>query len=147
MITRKDDGVRLSPDEARARFAAARVARLATVRPDGSPHLVPITFVVAGDMVFSAVDAKPKRTVELQRLTNISANREVCLLADEYADDWTQLWWARADGTARIVDDERAQQLLAAKYPQYVSEPPPGPVLAMDVARWSGWAASDPLPG
>ena len=70
-------------DEARARFAAARVARLATA----GPHLVPVCFAVDGDTIWSAVDAKPKRSRELQRLRNIEADPRVAVLADHYTDD------------------------------------------------------------
>ncbi len=131
--------------EARRRFAAARVARLATVGAGGAPHLVPVTFVVRGDTVAIAVDHKPKTTTELRRLRNIEANPRVCLLADDYDEDWDRLWWVRADGTARVLRDAgRAEPagLLAAKYPQYAGRPPGGPVILVDVTAWRGWAAA-----
>jgi PPOX class probable F420-dependent enzyme len=130
-----------------ALFATARVARLATVGPDGAPHLVPLVFTVDGSVVFSAVDAKPKRHTALRRLANIAAEPRVALLADHYAEDWSALWWVRADGTARVVaagsaEGRRALAALTTRYPQYASAPPPGPVLAVDVQRWSGWTAA-----
>jgi PPOX class probable F420-dependent enzyme len=134
--------------EARARFAASRVARLATAGADGRPHLVPVVFAVSADTIYTAVDdAKPKATVRLRRLANIAANPSVALLADHYDDDWSALWWVRADGHARLLEPaeaeaSRARALLAARYPQYRTQPPPGVVIAVDVARWSGWAAS-----
>lgn len=139
----------MSEDEARAAFGAARVARLATVADaEGRPHAVPVTFVIEADRAYFAVDAKPKRSQRLQRLKNIEANPHVCLLADEYAEDWEQLWWARADGVARELSDDDARQrissLLYAKYPQYAEMAPDaassfGPVVEIDVTRWSGW--------
>jgi PPOX class probable F420-dependent enzyme len=138
----------VTPAAARERFVAARVARLATVDPAGRPHLVPVVFALDGDTVYSAVDAKPKRTTRLRRLANAAANPHVALLADHYDDaDWTALWWVRADGTARVLDpgmDEalRALDLLAGRYGQYRSARPAGPVLAVDVERWSGWSAA-----
>jgi PPOX class probable F420-dependent enzyme len=132
----------MSEEEARAAFAAARVARLATAGADGRPHLVPIVFALAGDEIVSAVDAKPKRTTSLRRLANVRENPRVALLADRYDDDWSTLWWARADGTARVVErDDHAVELLAARYEQYRAEPPAGPVLVVAVDRWSGWRA------
>jgi PPOX class probable F420-dependent enzyme len=140
----------VEPAEARARFAAARVARLATAGADGRPHLVPVVFALDGDTLYTAVDdVKPKATMGLRRLRNIEENRAVALLADHYEDDWTALWWVRADGTARLLepgdddDDDaaRARALLAERYAQYRAAPPPGVVIAVDVARWSGWAA------
>jgi PPOX class probable F420-dependent enzyme len=136
--------VRLSAEEARARFVAAPVARLATVSADGQPHIVPIVFAADGDVLYSAVDRKPKSTTALRRLANIAANPAVAVLVDHYADDWTRLWWARADGTARIAEAaeaERALDRLTARYPVYREQRPPGPVVAVDVARWSGWSA------
>jgi PPOX class probable F420-dependent enzyme len=135
----------VSTDEARARFATARVARLATIDAGGRPHLVPIVFAVDADHVYSVVDAKPKRTTALQRLANVRANPAVAVLVDHYDDaDWNALWWVRADGAARVLsapDDEAAHALglLAGRYPQ---QHPTGDVLAIDVARWSGWSAS-----
>ena len=140
--------------EARRLFGTAAVARLASVRPDGAPHLVPVCFAVDGDTVYTAVDAKPKRTQRLARLRHISAEPRVALLADHYEDDWTRLWWVRADGRARIVEDaaERAHGLrvLAGRYPQYRDTPPDGAVRAVDVARWSGgrhMESPTPVPG
>jgi PPOX class probable F420-dependent enzyme len=130
---------------ARERFSAARVARLATVSGDGSPHLVPITFAVVGDGLISAIDAKPKSSATaLRRLDNIATNPFVSVLADHYDDDWTMLWWARADGWARIVPHDRAEGLdpLVAKYQQYRSARPNGLVILISVDRWSGWSAS-----
>jgi PPOX class probable F420-dependent enzyme len=134
--------VQMTAAWARDRFAAARVARLATVRPDGRPHLVPIVFAVLDAVIFTAVDGKPKSSTRLARLANIAANPAVTVLADEYDEDWTQLWWARADGVARVLDDSSAGlTALRHRYPQYEAVPLPGPVIAIDVARWSGWSA------
>ena len=134
----------MTPHQARLRFAAARVARLATADAAGRPHIVPVTFAVEGDVVYSAVDAKPKRATALKRLANVAVNPAVALLVDHYADDWNELWWVRADGTGRVVDPDdpegvRALSLLVDRYPGFIAR---GVVLAVDVRRWSGWAAS-----
>lgn len=130
--------------DARARFAAARVARLATADAAARPHLVPVCFAVDGDTVYSAVDeVKPKATLRLRRLRNVAENPAVSLLVDHYDDDWSALWWVRADGRARVLEAAPdAIALLAARYEQYRAEPPRGPVLAVDVERWSGWSAA-----
>jgi PPOX class probable F420-dependent enzyme len=136
----------MTPDQMRDRLGSARVARLATVTPAGAPHLVPICFVLDGDTAFSAVDRKPKRTPQLQRLANTAEEPRVCLLADHYEEDWSGLWWVRADGRATTLEPggemDRALELLAAKYEQYRAERPPGPVLRIQIDRWRGWAAS-----
>ncbi|GAA4955411.1 TIGR03668 family PPOX class F420-dependent oxidoreductase [Actinoplanes utahensis] len=134
--------MRLSAKEARRRFAAARVARLATVSADGTPHLVPVTFAVVGELIVFAVDHKPKSTTRLRRLDNIAAQPRVCLLVDVYDDDWSRLWWVRADGTARILDtDDAAVDALVARYPAYAERRPRGPVVSIEVSGWTGWAA------
>ena len=134
---------------ARSRFAAAPVARLASVRPDGSPHLVPVTFALLGedDRIVFAVDHKPKSTIDLQRLANIAAEPRVSFLVDHYDDDWTALWWVRVDGVARVLDDateggprETALDALAAKYRQYRDVRPAGPVVSTQITRWVEWA-------
>jgi PPOX class probable F420-dependent enzyme len=135
----------VSPAEARARFAAARVARLATADAAGRPHLVPVAFAVSGDTVYSAVDAKPKRTKALRRLANVRENPAVSLLVDHWdEEDWGALWWARADGRGRVLDPaeaeaQRAIEALRERYPRQLAD---GEVLAVDVERWSGWAGS-----
>ncbi|HEV2415413.1 MAG TPA: TIGR03668 family PPOX class F420-dependent oxidoreductase [Candidatus Dormibacteraeota bacterium] len=131
----------------RQRLGRARVARLATVGATGIPHIVPITFVLDGDRIYFAVDSKPKRTTDLQRLRNIAANPSVAVLADHYDDDWTLLWWVRADGEAAVLgageEAEHAVDLLAERYAQYRRERPSGPVVAISIHRMSGWAAAD----
>ncbi len=134
-------------ETARTLFSEARVARLATVRPDGSPHVVPICFALDGDTLYSAVDHKPKRSPELQRLANITAEPRVSLLADRYAEDWSSLWWVRADGVARIAEPGsaehgRAVELLTARYEQYRSAPALGRAVLVAIERYTGWSAS-----
>jgi PPOX class probable F420-dependent enzyme len=125
-----------------SRWPDARLARLATVGEDGRPHLVPICFAVEGDTLYTAVDDKPKRTRQLQRLRNIEANPRVEILIDHYEEDWSRLWWVRVHGRARVAElDEHAAQLLAAKYPQYRSRPPAGPLVVIEVERVVDWSA------
>ena len=133
--------------EMRERVGNARVGRLATVSPDGRPHLVPLCFALDGEVLYSAVDEKRKRSRRLQRLENIRSRPQVAVIVDHYDEDWTRLWWVRLDGTASVLDPgsewEHALDLLRAKYEQYRAEPPRGPVIAVGVERWRGWASSD----
>jgi PPOX class probable F420-dependent enzyme len=134
------------PLELRHRVAAAAVARLATIRRDGSPRLVPITFVLLGELLCFAVDeVKPKRDARLARLDDIARDPRVALLVDHYADDWSALWWVRIDGDAVAHDTgelrERALDALAAKYPPYRAARPAGPAVVITPRRWSGWSA------
>jgi PPOX class probable F420-dependent enzyme len=151
----------MKDEQARQRFAAAQVARLATADADGRPHIIPMVFALAGgwdagaeagqrrsgERVYSAVDAKLKRSTALRRLANIAVNPRVAVLVDHYEDDWHALWWVRADGMGRILDAEEPEgreaiARLVARYPQYREQPPSGPVVAIDITRWSGWSAA-----
>jgi PPOX class probable F420-dependent enzyme len=137
----------LDPAVMRSRFAAAPVARLATLRPDGTPRLVPITFAMVDDSICSAVDeVKPKTTTRLARLADVERDPRVALVVDDYDDDWSALWWVRVDGTASVHREgelwERALAALAGKYPPYAAAAPSGPVLVVHPTRWAGWSAS-----
>jgi PPOX class probable F420-dependent enzyme len=127
----------------RARFARAPSARLATVTPGGQPHLVPVVFAMRDDVVFTAVDAKPKSTRKLRRLANIEHNPSVSFLVDHYDDDWTQLWWVRVDGVAAVHRDgdvmRAGYHALRAKYSQYQTVSLDGPVIAVAVQHWASW--------
>ncbi|HET6507406.1 MAG TPA: TIGR03668 family PPOX class F420-dependent oxidoreductase [Baekduia sp.] len=127
------------------RLAAARVARFATT----APRIVPVTFVVSDGAVFHAVDHKPKSTRALARLEDLRRDPRASLLVDQYDEDWSALWWVRADGRAAILagDDPRAApalDLLVEKYPQYADRRPEGPVIALDVERIASWSAAGP---
>jgi PPOX class probable F420-dependent enzyme len=133
------------PSLLRQRVSESQVARLATVDPDGRPHLVPIVYALEGNTLYSAVDEKPKRSRRLRRIENARVRPDVAVLIDRYDDDWTQLWWVRLRGRARVLDrGEEAQHALAIlreKYPQYRDAPPGVPVLAIEVDEWRGWEA------
>lgn len=105
---------------------------------------MPLVFVLVGDVIFSAVDAKPKRSPRLQRLSNVASEPRCSLLVDHYEDDWSKLWWVRADGEAAVVEPALAPEGYAAlleHHPQYRVCAPPGPLLAVRVKRWVGWIA------
>src|SRR5215207_141425 len=132
--------------EARRRFAGARVAVLATLDRSSQPHLVPVTFVVDRGRVWTAVDSKPKGATPLRRHANIRANPAVSLLAQHWDEDWSALWWVRADGIATITDADasvdRIARLLRSKYQQYQSIDVTGPVVAVTVHTWRGWTGA-----
>jgi len=135
----------LTEPEARRRFAASPRAILASVRPDGRPHLVPVVFALVDDVVHTAVDHKPKASARLQRLANLQHEPRCALLVDRYDDDWSQLWWVRADGRAQVVEDpgpdDPGRAALTARYHAYTHRPPAGPLMRIEVERFTGWAA------
>ena len=138
--------MRLPEAEAGGRLAGARIARLATAGDDRQPHLVPVTFAVDGDQVYTAIDHKPKTSANLRRLRNIRESPRVTLLADHYEEDWDRLWWVRVDGRARVIDAddperERPLDVLAVKYEQYRRVRPAGPVIVIGIEKITGWSS------
>jgi PPOX class probable F420-dependent enzyme len=132
--------------EARNRFEESVIGVLATVNHDGSPHLVPITFALAGNKLVTGVDHKPKRTLALKRLTNIRHNPRVSVLVQHYSPDWSGLWWARADGTATLIEPEDrrhrvAAELLAERYVQYREHPIREYIIEIDIEHWAEWTS------
>lgn len=145
--TRSAEPMRLDRKTCRERMSAARLAHLATVGRDQRPHLVPVTFALTEEQILVAIDQKPKSTTNLRRLRNIADNPRVAMLCDHYEDDWTRLWWVRADGHAEIVRSgpqwQEYLETLAAKYDQYRRQPPNGPVIVVTTDEWTGWAYSE----
>lgn len=145
----------LDPERALQLVADAPVARLATVTAAGRVDLVPITFALLEarsghrwdlGVLVSAVDHKPKRSPDLKRLENVRAHPEVTVLVDHYADDWSELWWVRLRGQARVLGNdpeevEEALDALSARYSQYEEQRPTGPVIAVDLSSVDGWSA------
>ncbi len=134
-------------EKARALVEGARVARLGTLSKTGRVDLVPMTFALVDDVMYTAVDHKPKRTTELKRLENVRATPEVSVLVDEYDDtDWTALWWVRLRGLARVIEEgpeyDMGIDALVAKYEQYRSVRPEGPAMVIELIRWQWWSAS-----
>jgi PPOX class probable F420-dependent enzyme len=137
---------RPDPTDLRARFAGARIARLATLRSDGTPRLVPVTFALVDDLVVVGIDdVKPKSGGRLARLADVDRDPRVGLLVDDYAEDWTQLWWVRVDGAASVHEQgpvhDAAVVALRAKYVQYAAASFAA-VVAVGPAVWTGWSAT-----
>jgi len=130
----------------RRRVAEARVGRLATVTADGEPHLVPVCFALAGDLIYWTVDQKPKASRDLKRVRNLAVHPVAELLVDHYEEDWQRIWWVRIDCTADVLEagpeSEHALDLLSGKYAQYRERRPAGPVVRLRAHRWSGWSGN-----
>jgi len=136
----------LDDAEIRRRAARARVARVGTTDGQGRIHLVPIVFALEDDCFYSLSDAGPRLA---RRLRNLRHDPRVAILIDGYDEDWSQVWWVRLRGTGRVLESgpewELARRLLREKYSQYATAPAEegaGPVMAVDVEQWSGWAYS-----
>lgn len=135
----------IDQQEITRRLQDIRSAALGTVDKQGRPHLVPIVFAYQNGRLYTAVDQKPKSTRRLKRLTNIESNPTVSVLLDRYDDDWTRLWWIRIDGSARVLNSGpdfcEGIALLTRKYQPYLTQPPPGPVIKVQVETIRAWSA------
>jgi len=133
--------------ESHASLLRTRRGYLATGSVDGGPQVVPVCFTWAGDVIWTAIDGKPKKTEHLQRLKNIEANPKVAFIVDRWEEDWSRLAWLSAKGTATVIkkgaESLKAIAALKSKYSQYAETPLEGPVIRIDVERWSGWSAED----
>jgi PPOX class probable F420-dependent enzyme len=136
----------MKQSEAIQRANAAPVGRLATINPDGLPHLVPVTFALVDGAAVHMIDHKPKTTQRLQRVANIESRPEASLLVDHYNDDWSRLWWVRLDGKAHLATSGSewriARKALIEKYAQYQDSPPTGQAIYLDIDNVVGWTAT-----
>ena len=126
-----------------------RVAHLATAS-QGEPAVVPICFVLVGNRLYSAIDAKPKRVApgRLRRVRHLRANPRAAVLVDHYEEDWRRLWFAQLEGPVRLLErgaeHSRAITALRRKYSQYRTMPLAADalVIALNVAEWREWRSA-----
>lgn len=140
-------------------LASWPVGRLATVSADrGGPWVAPVVFAPARGSVWTPIDGKRKSGGPLARLANAAADPRAALLLDEYAEDWSRLWWVRIDGALRVhrigpAPEGPAAEAAAAlrgKYPQYRETPlfsGRPTLLELTITRWRGWRAAGALGG
>ncbi|UQS24025.1 MULTISPECIES: pyridoxamine 5'-phosphate oxidase family protein [Amycolatopsis] len=60
-------GIRMTPEEIAAFVAGSRTATIATVGPDGTPHLVAMWFAVLDGAIWLETKAKSQKAVNLRR--------------------------------------------------------------------------------
>jgi PPOX class probable F420-dependent enzyme len=133
------------PAWARELVNTAPVARLGLLDELDRPRVLPVTFAVFDDALWTAIDRKPKRSAEPARVRRLRRHPEATLLVDAYFDDWSRLEWVELSGRMSILDaadSGDALQALDAKYAQYRTEPPPGPLLRLAPERFACWRAS-----
>ncbi len=134
------------PPWARALLERERAEHLGLIDGDGHPRVLPVTFALAGDVLATAVDEKPKRApgAELARVRWLRRRPQAALTVDHYDDDWSRLAWVQALGrieVADLADHPQALAALQAKYPPYRDRVPPGPLLLLHARRVLWWRA------
>jgi PPOX class probable F420-dependent enzyme len=140
--------MRLANVEALARLAAYDHAVLCTMHPTRGIDAVPVVYAVDDDgYVGIPIDTvKPKASTRLQREQNLEADPRATLLIEHWdRDDWSRLWWVRAELQWQSdATDDRARALairLAERYPQYHDKPFTR-VLVLRIVAVSGWSGA-----
>jgi nitroimidazol reductase NimA-like FMN-containing flavoprotein (pyridoxamine 5'-phosphate oxidase superfamily) len=96
-----------------------RVARVATINSNGTPHAVPVCPLIDKDKIYFGTERKARK------VRNIEANPNVTVLFDEYSECWDFLRGVMIHGKARIVktaEFRRLRKRIYAKYLQYESK-------------------------
>jgi PPOX class probable F420-dependent enzyme len=140
------EGAALSdlPGWARELLEHGRVARLGLIDERDRPRVLPVTYALWDDAVWSAIDDKPKRSREPARLRHLRRRPEAALTVDRYDDDWSRLAWVQVLCDASIVDAAGAPEALdalRAKYEPYRASAPPGPLIRLAPRRLLWWSA------
>jgi len=127
--------VRPLPPHVREFIAAAPVCRIATVRRDGRPHVIPVCPVFDGEktiFVDLGVDSVSARALRHEP--------RVAVLIDEYHDDWSRLRKALLHCVAEPVGgaaQDEAWDLIRRKFPQYVTvDWKPRATMALRIDGW-----------
>ncbi|MFK8024733.1 MAG: pyridoxamine 5'-phosphate oxidase family protein [Ilumatobacter sp.] len=140
--------MRLTDDEAARRLSAHDHGVLCTLHPARGADAVPVVYAVVDDTVTIPIDlVKPKSSTRLQRHRNLETDPRATLLIDHWnRDDWSQLWWVRAElqwnGPDSLEPTEPASTLLAERYAQY-RDRPFAAVLELRIAGLTGWSGDD----
>jgi hypothetical protein len=141
--------MRLSDREARVRLAAHDHGILCTMHASRGVDAVPVAYAVDEEGYLGVpVDwVKSKASLRLQRERNLEADPRATLLVEHWdRNDWSQLWWVRAE--LRWQHDASADRTkalatrLAGRYPQYQDQPF-ARVLVLRIVGVAGWAAGD----
>jgi PPOX class probable F420-dependent enzyme len=127
-------------------LSSARVARLGLLDERDLPRVLPVTFAVFEGAVWSAIDQKPKRAGEPARVRRLRRRPDAALLVDRYDEDWSRLAWVELRGPVTIQPIGPALDALALRYDQYRADPPPGPLLRLEVRDAVWWRASENSP-
>lgn len=139
--------MRLTDDDALARLTAHDHGVLCTLHPDRGADAVPCVYAVDDGYLGIPIDTvKPKSSTHLQRHRNLQADPRATLLVDHWnRDDWSKLWWVRAELRWQPHPGQEVvaalSNLLTDRYPQY-ADAPFAEVLVLQVVAVSGWAAA-----
>ena len=134
--------VRALPEAVKQFIRDAPVCRLASVRPGGEPHALPVCPVFDGDATVYVDVGSRSPTAKA-----IAADPRIAVLIDEYDDDWSRLKGVllrcRAEETSE-AERERAWGMIREKFPQYIGVGwEPRLTLALRIYDWREWGVLD----
>ena len=141
--------MRMDEDAARARLDAHIHGVLCTMHPRRGPDPQPVVYATTGDGHLGVpIDrVKPKASTRLQREDNLAADPRGTLLIEHWeTEDWSRLWWVRAD--LQHVPDP-AQDLLQdladrlSRTVRQYADQPFHRVLVCRIVAVTGWSAAD----
>src|SRR5271169_672596 len=90
-----------------------RVGHLGLLDDGGRPRVLPVTYAIHEQAVWTAINNKPKSSDrEPARVRWLRERPSAALTIDRYEDDWSRLCWVQLIGTVSVIDG-----------------PPEGPVL------------------
>lgn len=133
------------PDWARRLLDDARVGHLGLLDASSQPRVLPVTYAICQGAAWTVIDNKPKRAPHPP--ARVRWLREYPLAAmtiDRYTDDWSELQWVQLLGEMTVLDGQPTgpgMTSLEARYPQYIADPPPGPLLRLVITRAVWWRA------
>lgn len=131
--------------ESRRRLQAHDHGVLSTRHDTRGVDAVPVVYAVTDDHVGIPIDVvKAKSATRLQRERNLAADPRAGLLVQHWdADDWSKLWWVRAQLRWFTADphlEGTLADVLADRYVQYRDRPFVR-VLVFEVVDLNGWCA------
>jgi nitroimidazol reductase NimA-like FMN-containing flavoprotein (pyridoxamine 5'-phosphate oxidase superfamily) len=128
------------PGRVKELIAKARVCRIATVRPSGEPHVIPVGPVFDGENLYIDIGGGYVTAAA------IASDPNVAVLFDEYLDDWNKLWGVLLRCRAEPVEGEEqdsAWKLIRAKWPQHKEFGwEPRLTLALRIYDWRQWGVT-----
>lgn len=99
--------ITMTDDEAREFLEQRRTGTMATVGPDGTPHLVAMWYGLIDGRVYFETKAKSQKVKNLRRNPQIT-----CMV--EAGQSYDQLRGLSIEGTATIIEDTTADEYWAA---------------------------------
>ena len=140
--------MKLDHSKALVRLTGADHGVLCTANDERGTDAVPIVFAVVNEYLAFPIDTvKPKSSTQLRRIRNLESDPRATVLVQHWdKNDWSKLWWVRAELTwihaPSTTDSISLEAALTAKYEQY-SDQPFTEIHMFRIERLTGWSAGE----